>query len=288
MNRRGSEAGDHREWANEKHSWVRLWLGNWLAVGPWRTHAKPPHASISSSAEWAQGCWPYRGGALDERKKCAHSSQLSPGLAPGREPRGYVGSSTQPTPTVNISIMTGRPQTCQVQLCWREHFWGGPEIEDWERKVTRSVWDSSSPLLAPDWVETAPPVTAGVQPVHRCHCCAKPLQSYPTLCDLMDCSPPDSSVHGIFQVGILKWLPSPFPGDLPDPEIETASLWAPALQADSLPPVPPGKLSILVLNYGHTLYRLLYSHFTHSHTNSHTHRHHKPSTHTTHIYQVVP
>ena len=29
-------------------------------------------------------------------------------------------------------------------------------------------------------------------------------QSHPTLCDPMDCSPPDSSVHGIPQVGILE------------------------------------------------------------------------------------
>ena len=30
-------------------------------------------------------------------------------------------------------------------------------------------------------------------------------QSYPTLCDSMDCSPPGSSVHGILLVGILEW-----------------------------------------------------------------------------------
>ena len=30
------------------------------------------------------------------------------------------------------------------------------------------------------------------------------VQSCPSLCDLMDCSPPGSSVHGIFQVGILE------------------------------------------------------------------------------------
>ena len=30
-------------------------------------------------------------------------------------------------------------------------------------------------------------------------------QSCPTLCNLMDCSPPDYSVHGIFQVTILEW-----------------------------------------------------------------------------------
>ena len=31
-------------------------------------------------------------------------------------------------------------------------------------------------------------------------------QSCPTLCDPVDCSPPDSSVHGIFQARILEWV----------------------------------------------------------------------------------
>ena len=39
--------------------------------------------------------------------------------------------------------------------------------------------------------------------------CAKSLQSWPTLCDPMDCSPPDSSVHGILQVRILEWVAMP-------------------------------------------------------------------------------
>jgi len=30
-------------------------------------------------------------------------------------------------------------------------------------------------------------------------------QSCPTLSDLMDCSPPGSSVHGIFQARVLEW-----------------------------------------------------------------------------------
>ena len=34
---------------------------------------------------------------------------------------------------------------------------------------------------------------------------AKSLQSCPTLCDPMDCSPPGSSVHGIFQPRVLEW-----------------------------------------------------------------------------------
>ena len=54
--------------------------------------------------------------------------------------------------------------------------------------------------------------------------CAKLLQSCPTLCDPMDCSPPVCSVHGILQTRILEWWPCPLPGDLPDPGIEPVSL----------------------------------------------------------------
>ena len=31
-------------------------------------------------------------------------------------------------------------------------------------------------------------------------------QSYPTLCDLIDCSLPGSSVHEIFQATVLEWI----------------------------------------------------------------------------------
>ena len=34
-------------------------------------------------------------------------------------------------------------------------------------------------------------------------------QSYSTLCDPMDCSPPGSSVHGILQARILEWVAKP-------------------------------------------------------------------------------
>ena len=35
------------------------------------------------------------------------------------------------------------------------------------------------------------------------------IQSCPTLCDLMDCNPPGSSVHGILQARILEWVVVP-------------------------------------------------------------------------------
>ena len=67
-----------------------------------------------------------------------------------------------------------------------------------------------------------------------------------SLSDLMDCSPPGSSVHGILQARILEWLPFPSPGDLPDPGIEPRS---PALQADSLTSEWPGKPRIHLVKF---------------------------------------
>ena len=63
-----------------------------------------------------------------------------------------------------------------------------------------------------------------------CACvCAQSLQSCPTLCDLLDCNPPGSSVHGILQARILHWVAFPPSGDLPDPGIEPVSLISPSL-----------------------------------------------------------
>ena len=49
-------------------------------------------------------------------------------------------------------------------------------------------------------------------------------QLCPTPCEPMDCSSPDSSVHGILQANILEWVAIPFSGDLPDPGIKSGSL----------------------------------------------------------------
>ena len=50
-----------------------------------------------------------------------------------------------------------------------------------------------------------------------------------TLCDPMDCSPPGSSVHGILQARILKWMPCPPPWDLPNLGTEPMCLMSPGL-----------------------------------------------------------
>ena len=52
-------------------------------------------------------------------------------------------------------------------------------------------------------------------------------QSCPTFCDPMDCSPPDSSIHGILQARILEWVAISFSRDSSQPGIEPTS---PAMQ----------------------------------------------------------
>ena len=86
----------------------------------------------------------------------------------------------------------------------------------------------SHPLLVMGWAESALVQPHGRQPTRLpglwdssgkntgvgCHClfqCMKVksesevAQSCSTLCDPMDCSPPGSSAHGIFQATVLEW-----------------------------------------------------------------------------------
>ena len=67
-------------------------------------------------------------------------------------------------------------------------------------------------------------------------------QLCPALWDPMDCSPPGSPVHGIFQTRILEWFAISFSRVW---QITPVSLWSvhnpPALQADSLTTELPGK-----------------------------------------------
>ena len=55
--------------------------------------------------------------------------------------------------------------------------------------------------LAKTWKQPRCPLTNAAAAAAA----AKSLQSCPTLCDPVDCSPPGSSVHGIFQARVLEW-----------------------------------------------------------------------------------
>ena len=67
-------------------------------------------------------------------------------------------------------------------------------------------------------------------------CCA---QSFSTLCDPVDWSPPGSSVHGILQARILEWVAISFSrGSSSDSGLEPAF---PALAGGFFTTAPPGK-----------------------------------------------
>ena len=55
---------------------------------------------------------------------------------------------------------------------------------------------------------------------HKGYCCCLLAKSHLSHCDPMDCSLPDSSVHGILQARILEWVAIPFSRGSSDPEIK--------------------------------------------------------------------
>ena len=79
-------------------------------------------------------------------------------------------------------------------------------------------------------------------------------QSCPTLCYLMDCSPPTPPSMGFSRQEYWSGLPFPSPGDLPDPGIEPRS---PTLRADALTSEPPGKPSHMSIIFSITYCLLL-------------------------------
>ena len=68
--------------------------------------------------------------------------------------------------------------------------------------------------------------------------CVLVAQSCLTLCNPVDCSPLGALSMEFSRQEYWSGLPFPFPGDHPNPGIESRSL---TLQGDSLPPKPPGK-----------------------------------------------
>ena len=73
-------------------------------------------------------------------------------------------------------------------------------------------------------------------------------QLCPSLCDPMDCSPPGSSVHGIFQTRILEWVAISFSRHPPSPRIKPVSPESPALAGGFFTTKSSGKPLVLTLS----------------------------------------
>ena len=74
------------------------------------------------------------------------------------------------------------------------------------------------------WPQTRHRKMVMTELTNPCACsCLVASVVWPTPCDLMDCSPPGSSVHGITPARILEWVAMPSSRDLPHPGVEPAS-----------------------------------------------------------------
>ena len=112
----------------------------------------------------------------------------------------------------------------------------GVQYKTWESFVPGIFHLISSHHGSLRVTETADRVSSDKRGLH-----AQLLQSCQTLHDSIDCSPPGSSIHGIFQVGILEWVAISFSKDLPDPGMESGSPAPPALADRFFTTKPPGK-----------------------------------------------
>ena len=91
-------------------------------------------------------------------------------------------------------------------------------------------------------VLTLRPSPDSLGPLETCMHACPVIQSCLTLCDFMDCSPPGSSVHGIFQARILEWVAiSHLQGIFLTQGSKKLLLWLLPWQADSFTTEPPGK-----------------------------------------------
>ena len=75
--------------------------------------------------------------------------------------------------------------------------------------------------------------------IFKIDCCCLVPKSCPTLGNPMNCTPPDSFVHGISKAMEMVLLPSP--GYIPNPRIEPATHACPALAGGFFTTELPGK-----------------------------------------------
>jgi len=81
---------------------------------------------------------------------------------------------------------------------------------------------------------------------HVCVCVHSVAQSCLTLCDPMDCSPPGSSVNGIFQARTLEWVAISSSRGSSQPRDQT---WVSCISCIGRPVVPPGKPMCVCFNW---------------------------------------
>ena len=92
---------------------------------------------------------------------------------------------------------------------------GLPTLNHLGHQGISAVFHSEGPYVSNLWI-----LTAFLYVPDTCS-----AQSCPMLCDLMDCSPPGSSVHRIFWARILKWVAISYSRGLPYLTYNSNSFW---------------------------------------------------------------
>ena len=155
----------------------------------WRMREASPESRQATRTAQRRGLSPFlrflNMQPLAARLCRAHHEHPRARAGPKQRHRGnHRGSVTWPSAT----FLLGLP------------WWG-----EWGLQDSPISW---SPL---SFKKLSPVLSLQRWPSHSEDACVLSCFSHvPTLCDLMDCSPPGSSVHGISQARILKWVAIPF------------------------------------------------------------------------------
>ena len=106
-----------------------------------------------------------------------------------------------------------------------------PSADEWIRKpwyiytmeYYSAVKKNTSESVLIRWMKLEPITQSEVsqKEKHQYSMCVLVAQSCPTLCDPMDCNPPGSSVHEIFQARILEWVAISFSRGSSQPRYQT-------------------------------------------------------------------
>ena len=103
-----------------------------------------------------------------------------------------------------VTLWTAARQVPQSMEFSRQEYWRAQPFPSL-RNLSNPGIEPRFPALQAD----LPPESQGSPTQHDAHIHGKLPQSCPTLCDPVDCSPPGSSVHGIFQARVLEWVAMP-------------------------------------------------------------------------------
>ena len=132
---------------------------------------------------------------------------------------GLVPRLGPPLPGFSLHLQTKIIPTFPVCLLLDSYIRDG--VQDFKAEMSRKQFllsdqtQGSQSLLSPGSQQHPSPCVSGwkYSLISQNLCvCAQLLQSCLTLCDPVDCSPPGSSIHGILQARVLKWVAMPFSG----------------------------------------------------------------------------